>query len=169
VGARLGVGWLQLKESGYDASISGRGWPFALSAGFAPTRSLVVFGEFYELQIRNPSSDLVDLDLLAIGPGLSYYLMPINIFASCSLSLSQASYRNGTPLDTRYGTNVTSNWGILGRFSLGKEWWVSGNWGIGLAGELLLGRMGGKDQSWQDGESHFTVKGYSLFATASFN
>jgi hypothetical protein len=173
VGARLGAGWLKLSESGYDGSISGWGWPFALSVGYALTPNLVVFGEFYALQVRNPSDDgigLVDLYLLAVGPGATYYLNPSNVFASCSVSLAQASYRNGSPLDERYGTNETSHWGVSGRLALGKEWWISNNWGLGLAGELQLGRMGSRTEPWEtNGASHFTVKGFSLLATASFN
>ncbi len=61
-------------------------------------------------------------------------------------------------MDTIYGGESSSAWGLTGRFSVGKEWWVSSNWGLGLAGELLLGRM--SDQS---------VSGASLFAVASFN
>lgn len=171
VGARLGVGWLRVEGSEYDP-LSGWGRPFALSIGYAFARSLVFFGEFYQLQVRHPAASgyLTDLDLVAVGPGITYYVPGINAFASLSASLSQLGYRNGTPMDTRYGTNQTSDWGVTGRFSLGKEWWLSSNWGLGLAGEALFGRMGRPDEPWYDEyDRHYTVKGFSLLASASFN
>jgi hypothetical protein len=170
VGARLGVGWLSVDSTYSDFSFSGWGRPFALSLGYAVARSLVVFGEFYQLQVRHPSDPydyLVDLELVGVGPGLTYYVPGINAFASFSASVSQVSYRNRDPLDFRYGTNTTSNWGVTGRLTLGKEWWVSSNWGLGLAGEVLLGRMGRAGDS--STPFHFTAKGYALLATASFN
>jgi hypothetical protein len=169
VGARLGVGWLKVQRSDFDASVSGWGRPFALSVGYALARGLVVFGEFYQLQVRHPSvpyNYLVDLELVGVGPGVTYYVPGINVLASFSASLSQISYRNGAPQDIREGIDITSNWGVTGRLVLGKEWWVSSNWGLGLAGEVLLGRMGRGD----DGPAfHFTAKGCALLASASFN
>jgi hypothetical protein len=171
VGARLGVGWLKVHASDSDQSLSGWGRPFALSVGYAVAHSLVVFGEFYQLQIRHPSNlynDLVDLELVGVGPGATYYVPGINVLASFSASVSQVSYRNGSPLDIRYGCDITSYWGVTGRLVLGKEWWVSSNWGLGLAGEVLYGRMGGETQPWQE-DVYYRVKGYALLASASFN
>jgi hypothetical protein len=171
VGARLGVGWLRVEGSNLDP-LSGWGRPFALSIGYAFARTLVVFGEFYALQVRHPAASgyLTDLDLVASGPGVTYYVPGINAFASLSASLSQLGYRDGTPLDTRYGTNQTSHWGVTGRLSLGKEWWVSSNWGLGLAAEVLLGRMGKPDEpQYDEHDRHYTAKGFSLLASASFN
>jgi hypothetical protein len=170
VGARLGVGFLEVKGSFDYESISGWGTPFALSVGYAFACRLIVFGEFHQLRLRHPKTTgyLTDLDLISVGPGLTYYVPGINAFASLSASLSQLGYRNGTPMDTRYGTNRTSDWGMTGRLCLGKEWWVSSNWGLGVAGEVLYGHMAGRPQRWQD-EFRYTAKGFSLLATASFN
>jgi hypothetical protein len=157
---------MEIARSGADATISGWGRPFALSAGFALLPNLIVFGEFYSAQIRKPTSytRLVDSDLLAFGPGVTYYLMPSNVFASCSLLVAQLGYRDATPLDWRYGTNIGSNWGLAGRWAVGKELWASSNWGLGIAGELVLGRMRAPDV-----DSTLTIKGFSMIASASFN
>jgi hypothetical protein len=96
--------------------------------------------------------------LRAIGPGVTYYVSPTNVFVSGSVSLAQISY----------GAGGTSNWGAMGRVVLGKEWWISGNWGLGLGGEVLLGRMGGRS-GYYIPESHFTAKGLSLLISVSFN
>ena len=153
--ARLGHGWLWLnRDGGYP--ISGSGYPLALSAGFALTPHLVLFAEFYRASILNPTTNgynLANLDLNGFGPGLTYYLVPRNIFLSSTLLLSKAGY-----LNTRFGNSTTSPRGVTGRLSLGKEWWISGEWGLGFAVEGLLGRM-----------DEYKVKGFSLLASASFN
>lgn len=118
----------------------------------------------------HPHDYLVDLELVGVGPGATFYVPGINAFASFSASVSQVSYRNGSPLDTRYGTDVASGWGLTGRLVFGKEWWISSNWGLGLASEVLLGRMGRRDEPGYDGPTfHFTAKGCALLASASFN
>jgi hypothetical protein len=171
VGARLGVAWLKATRNLVGGSVLGWGVPFALSAGFALTRSWVLFGEFYQAQVRHPSSDyfgeLADLELVAVGPGVTFYLLPHNVSASASFSLSKVGFRSARPMDTRYGTSVTSHWGVTGRLSLGKEWWVSSDWGVGFAAEALLGRMPGGELN--DEQFIYTVKGFALTLTASFN
>jgi hypothetical protein len=172
--ARLGLGWLWLDRGG-DMSGSGLSTPFGLSAGIALTNSLVLFGEFYRALVpRGVDGDFENFDLQGFGPGLKYYLMPINIFFSGSLLLSRVSLQNGYGGDARVPLIIseTSPWGVTGRISAGKEWWVSADWGLGIAGEFLLGRMSGSDPiptASGVGEDRYTVKGFSLLASASFN
>ena len=54
-----------------------------------------------------------------------------------------------------------SDWGFTFEGLLGKEWWVSDNWGLGVSAQLLLGSMQ---------ESHGTTPfgnppNWDLFAT----
>ena len=169
LGARLGAGWLDVTTTNSNGAyrIRGAGVPFALSAGWALTPDWVVFGEFSEHQVRRPENSnnngLIDLDLLAVGPGVTYYA-PAGVFVSGALSLSQVSYRDGAPLDPRYGTNVTSPWGYTGRLSVGEEWRVSRYVGLGLAAEAALGRV---RESQTD--TVYTVKALSALATVTFD
>ena len=167
--ARLGLGWLW--ASADDAAFaSGTGYPFGLSAGHAVARNLIVFGELYDLSLHNSSSgDWNNLEFLGLGPGVKYYLMPLDIFLSGSLLLSQFHTDGGSPGDARYGYTHTSQWGLAGRLSAGKEWWVSTNWGLGIAGEGFVGRMAAVLEPWDDHGYAYTVKGFSLLASASFN
>jgi hypothetical protein len=161
VGARLGVGWL-----GANHADSGWGTPYALSLGYTVAPNLVLMGELFDMKLRQTIISKVDQELLVLGPGLTYYLMPTNTFASASLGLSQLSCRSGIPADTRYGGCLQSEWGFTGRISLGKEWWVSSSVGIGIGGEAFLGQMA--ERSYSEPISH-TVGGFSLFTSASFN
>jgi len=172
VGVSLGEGWLDLtiRSSNGHYRIHGFGMPFALSVGWALTHQWVLFGAFLEHQVRHPDNSydvhLIDVDLIAAGPGVTYYGLPAGMFASLALSLSQISYRDGVPLDSRYGINVTSRWGYTGRLSVGKEWRVSSYCGLGAAAEAALGRMNGSSPLEDTG---YTVKTLSVLATVAFD
>jgi len=65
---------------------------------------------------------LWDYSVTPISGGVNYYFMPENIYVSMAIDLPEATYKNSnTPL----GFGIQS--------AIGKEWWVSKNWGIGLA------------------------------------
>lgn len=90
--------------------------------------------------------------------------MPINIFLSSSLLVSELGFHDRYPGDYRGRQTIsqTSDWGMTGHFSAGKEWWGAVDWGLGFAGDVLLGRMGGHDAS-------YTIKGFALLLSSSFN
>jgi hypothetical protein len=171
--ASVGAGWLWLRNRRRDQvyedpdyQLSGRGTLLALSVGYAFANRFVVFGELSALQVHDPAgdSDIATLEWYGLGPGLKYYLMPANVFVSGSLLVSRVGPYNSTPGDSRYGIDRTSKWGATGRLSLGKEWWVLGDLGVGVAGELGFGKMAGNDD-WLT----YTVKELSLLASVSFN
>ena len=153
--AHLGVGWLR------GVPGAGRSYPRGVSIGYALSNGLVLLGEYYDVMIYGPTSDpyVAALDFQGFGPGAKYYLMPFNIFLSGSvLIISQLTLRNDGDWRTGNGSWQSEDENIAGRFSVGKEWWASANWGLGVAGEFVLGRV----------ESH-TLNGYSLLISASFN
>jgi hypothetical protein len=65
-----------------------------------------------------------DIMLSAVGVGVTYYIMPVNIYLSPSIGIGTLSDESGG------GTDV----GVALDLTLGKEWWVGGNWGLGVAG-----------------------------------
>jgi hypothetical protein len=67
--------------------------------------------------------------LVGVGPNLTYYFMPVNMYASATAAFTRINLTTG---------NFTgdSAWGLGTRLSLGKEWWVSDHWGLGLAGHF---------------------------------
>jgi hypothetical protein len=153
--AHLGVGWLR--------GVPGAGGSYArgVSIGYALSNGLVVLGEYYDATIYGPSSDpsVAALDFQGFGPGAKYYLMPFNVFLSGSvLIVCQLTERNNGDWRTGNASWQSEDESIAGRFSVGKEWWVSANWGLGVAGEFVLGRV----------EGH-TVNAYALLLSASFN
>jgi len=63
------------------------------------------------------------------GPGLCYYLMPANVYFSGSIQLAVATdIVTGAYSSASEGAPI--GWGI--NVSVGKEWWVGEQWGLGL-------------------------------------
>lgn len=140
----LGVGWGDLRGS-HDpvtedaATFSGLGLSGLIAVGGALTENLILHGDLYFSAILDADADggtygLVpgyeyrgDITAFAPGIGLTYYVMPINLYLSGSLGLSQAVWE-------RYdGERQASRFGIATQFVVGKEWWVDPLWGLGVA------------------------------------
>jgi hypothetical protein len=64
--------------------------------------------------------------LFAIGPSVTHYFMPVNVYLSGTIALTQLGA-------TVNGKSANANTGYGGRVTLGKEWWVSDHWGLGLS------------------------------------
>lgn len=152
VGMRAGVGRLRNPAFGNRdyGVLEGRDLQLALAVGAAVSRHVILFGELSESQVRQSDGmDPGDFSLVVAGPGVAYYLEPSNVFFSGALGWA--------------GFGSTRAWdhsgqGMTGRLSVGKEWWVSSNWGLGLAAEALFGNL-----------SFGSVSGFSLQAVSSFN
>lgn len=162
--ANIGVGWLWV--TGAPQELSGRGTSLAASAGYGFADHLVAFGEYSETKVNGPAGDTsVALSWYGLGPGLRYYLMPANVFLSGSLLLSRVA--ESAPPPGSEGTDAytrPSDWGFTGQISVGKGWWLLGDFGVGVATELGIGKMAGSGY-W----STPTVKQLSLLASVGFN
>jgi hypothetical protein len=62
--------------------------------------------------------------LSGLGIGVTYYIMPVNIYLSPSIGLGTLSEESDGSTDM----------GLILDMTLGKEWWVGGSWGLGVAG-----------------------------------
>ena len=98
--AGLGKLWLTGGEVDSDNNISGGSRTLALSAGYAITPSLVLFGAFFEVFAPNPANaiqPLADLEVHGVGPGVRYYLSSFHIFVEGALPVSRIGFhRSGT-------------------------------------------------------------------------
>lgn len=66
------------------------------------------------------------------GGGATYYLMPHNLFWSASWGMSGS-----------YDDTSVVGWGAA--HLVGKEWWVSSNWSLGVAGQFLYADHGDEE------------------------
>jgi hypothetical protein len=98
-----------------------------------------------------------DLDLSALGIGLTYYFMPANFYISGSVGGGSLS------LDVSTGEGETDTGPVLD-LTVGKEWWVSDGWGLGAA--LAVGYHSVPEK---DIDENWTGTSFAVRFSATFN
>jgi hypothetical protein len=119
------------------ASATGRGIHLAFGGSVAP--NLILFAEpsilwADGLGIESPIYGAVtsaSVLSLGLGQGLAYYVEPLNLYLSGTFTYSAIVIR------TSSSDNGSANGSGFGaRFAVGKEWWTSTDWAVGLAGTV---------------------------------
>jgi len=73
---------------------------------------------------------------LGMGPGLTYYFMPMNVFVGASASIMgqfTLEYNDNQGFGSFSHHQHQSKDGFSLLLKAGKEWWVSRNWGLGVS------------------------------------
>jgi hypothetical protein len=164
----LGLGYTSMNLDDADLTVSGAGGAFGIAAGFAVSDNLIVFAEIFDDIAVNPkveqggsSIDTEDVNagVVAIGAGIAYYIQPSNMYVSGTLSLGQLTVQqDGEEIgESDFGPGVS--------LMVGKEWWVSNNWGLGVALQLYAGSM--KDS--EDGGPTWKTTAAAIVGSATFN
>lgn len=165
----LGVGYLEQKEpmTGGDLKISGAAGAFGVAVGGALQDNLILAGHLFGVSISDPSvsiggtsqaSNLSSSTLVGVGPQLTYYFMPANVYVAGTLALTRLSTRNG-------GVDGNSEWGGGLQLAVGKEWWVSDDWGLGVAGQLF----GSSNKDQGTNAPTITTWGAAVAFSATYN
>ena len=98
----------------------------------------------------------------------AYYLLPAHLYFSGTLTLSYLSrgYYGVSSGSEGSGGNgaILTNTDIGGSFMVGKEWWVSANWGLGVAGIVHIASM-----KLPNTDSRATAEALSLVLSATYN
>ena len=137
----LGAGYAELIEKnvmGSDLKFSGTTVPFRFQLGGQFLKNLIAFGEFGFASQTNPemewtghsgSTSNVSVSVGDIGIGITYYLMPANIYFSLSLLYSsvQMEYDN-----TKSESKIDFDNGNGINVMVGKEWWIGAQWALGV-------------------------------------
>jgi hypothetical protein len=139
-----------------------------LQIGGAISENLILFFELSSHGMIDPdvevngsttSSQNMEMSVSSSGIGLSYYIMPANVYLSGSLALGTSNVET----DTSKGS--TEN-GFATNLIIGKEWWVSKNWGIGVAAIYHYSKMNDqKDASGEAGDVKNNYYGIAFSAT----
>jgi hypothetical protein len=165
----LGGGFTSMSSNESEAGIkiSGGGGAFGIALGGLVSQNLVLFGELVssiavnprvEFNGRNLGEAEMDAGMIGIGAGLAYYL-PSNVYFSGTFALTQVNIQDKdgtTVIETEFGPGAS--------LLVGKEWWVSNNWGLGVAGRFIFASMKGKN----DG-ARWSAYGFNLVFSASYN
>lgn len=163
---RFQVGPGALDASRSSVSVGGVSGTAGFAVGGTIARNLILYGEFTHQTAADPTlevggvSQRVDgssISLSGFGPGLAYYIMPANLYLSATALLSTVEIREGR-------ASLSTDMGFGGRFSIGKEWWVSRDWGLGVA---LVGTLA--SVPIEGASTSLSVKGLSLAFSATLN
>ena len=98
---------------------------------------------------------------LMTGVGVGYYFMPQNIYVSGAVG---AAFNRVSLSDDGVDFN-TQDMGFGFTAMAGKEWWVSDNWGVGMAGQFLY--LQGSGRTSAVASSHTVA--FGLILTATYN
>lgn len=161
---QLGPSSLDISSKEAPVSFGGAGGVFSVAFGGAIVDNLVLYGELVsdtaldpKITVGSQSFGTRDLSVgvLGFGPGIAYYFMPINVYVSGTLLAARAIIQ--TP-----DGSANSDFGLGARLGVGKEWWVSKSWGLGIAGTATFASM-------DDLDDKLSSTAYALLFTATFN
>ena len=168
----LGFGYLNssASQSGTDFTISGSGAGLGLAIGGAVSENFIVAGQVWDYVASRPDvkisgggssiSGASDSDAGLVGYGvlLNWYLQPSNAYLAVTPSFTRLVSSNGS-------SSSTSDWGFGVRGAVGKEWWVSDHWGLGL--NASLGLSSNKDKG--SGAPTFGTACFGVNFSATYN
>lgn len=105
---------------------------FGIVAGGALIENLILAADFWGTATPSPAGGDSAYGLGAIGVNVTYYLMPHNVFVSASPSIAKLwSVRSD-------GSSHATTAGFALKLAVGKEWWISDHWGLGVAGQFFF-------------------------------
>lgn len=165
-----GFGWNSTSEEygGNTFKMSGVSGLFNFAIGGAVAQDLILQLDVSGVSTSDPkvklngndqSSSISSASTSLAGIGMTYYL-PSNFYLTGAVGMAESAYKsNGTTYktDNGYGANVI----------VGKEWWVSDNWGVGLAGQFLYTVCPTK--SIGGVKSDVTSTSFGLLLSATYN
>lgn len=156
----------KLEDETASIKISGGGADVNLAIGAVVANNLAIHATLFGWGVSDPDVELAaegttldsftasgDVLLSAIGGGLTYYIMPINIYLSGSVGVASIDF-DGAETDSGVAMDLT----------IGKEWWVGNSWGLGVAGAFGYHSIsdGDVDLKWEG-------SGVGLRFTATMN
>jgi hypothetical protein len=143
----------ELDIPGFKTEFSGGTGDINIAVGAVVTTNLALHGTLFGWSLSDPDIDVEglgsgevngDLTMAAFGGGLTYYFMPVNMYLSGSLGAGSLSFDGDDNIEG------DSDTGLVGELVLGKEWWVGGGWGLGVAGSFGFHSIpdGDVDENW---------------------
>ena len=173
----LGVGNTSGEVSGEGAKIELTGMGTSNSILFGgsinPNLALgfeLVAGNSENLDVTATNADGQSADLpssgakivnFVMGPNITYFIMPENIYLTGTVGVGQGQSSN-----SKYSTVGTSDLGIGFNLGVGKEWFVSENWGLGVSANIVSVSADSKDDC---PTCKYSGTSYSINFTATFN
>ena len=141
-----------------------------IGIGYAITEemipNLVIFGSTVQDPIVKVDGKEIgeadaEITISNIGIGTTHYFMPSNVYVSTSFALANGIVKTEEEeLETDIGMGIN--------LSIGKEWWVSDNWGIGVAAQLSTTVIPDKNLTTGE-ELELRTRSIGILFSATFN
>lgn len=152
---------------------SGTGGQLDIKIGGAVKENLILHATMISTVLPGPkikssshsgrASDDMSIDEnMLLGGGLTYYIMPANIFLSGSAGMGKYSFT----YDNNSQNDISTNSGLSIQLKAGKEWWIGKRWGLGFAftyGKTNLTNKG------TDYDEKLNSNRFSILFNATFN
>ena len=152
-----------------EVSLSGPASSIGIGVGYAIAENwllgldlsgAVVFGPTLKqggMEVKSDQS--VTWSTYYAGVAASHYFMPLNLRVGLGLGALQMALKlPNLPMET-------SKTGAAAKLVVGKEWWVSDRWGVGVAFESTLGAV----PDDKDNDKGWGVAAFSLALSAAYN
>ena len=170
----LGTGNAKIEDAGDKLDLSGGNSDGEIAIGGRVGKNLMLHGTMFGWIMSGPKADLTlsglgsastDLDgnlmLSGFGGGLTYYMMPTNLYVTGSLGMATLT----SDLEDPFKGDSES--GFAFTLGLGKEWWVGDAWGLGLAGAFT--HFSAQDKDIVGSSENWSGPSYALRFSATFN
>jgi hypothetical protein len=142
-----------------------------VAVGGAVADNVILFGDFFFAEADHPEATINgvgagtlngSLDIGGLGGGIAYYFPDSNVYLAGTFAATQIDANDN-------GNNQvgSTRWGVGVSGLVGKEWWVSPDWGLGLAGQFIAARM--KAGNDVQPSTTWTTVAFGLLFSATYN
>lgn len=173
VRAAVGLDYLHASDGrlGPTETIAGLGPAIDSALGIAVVPNLILLANLVLTSAIDPTHTYggksetlsnTEMNLYGLGIGLAYYVEPLNLHVSGTVSLSWLTLEDTS--NASQGSSDFTDLGFGASFAAGKEWWVSSEWGLGATTMFRYASLALKDYP-----ARLTAIGVSLLFTATYN
>jgi hypothetical protein len=169
VTAGMGGSVESIDSGASERRMSGLSAMFSVDLGGALNDQVSLHGRFASAALSDPDYEVDGVDrgelsglranAFLLAPAVTYYLMPANVYLTGAAGLSWIN------LDDAQEERRWSESGLGFNLDLGKEWWVSRNWGMGVAGRFWFSYFDYRDEGRRFEE---TFTGLAVLFSATY-
>ena len=168
----LGYARAEISDNTGQLEVKGGATDVNIAVGGMVGTNLALHGTIWGWSMSDPEGELTftgggsgsgtingTLTLAALGVGGTYYFMPSNFYLSYSLGMGSLNGDGEVDGKTKPGIAFDA--------TIGKEWWVGDQWGLGLAGGLAY--FNSKDDTIVGIDENWSGPSFAVRFSATFN
>ncbi len=158
----IGGGWISTSAGSSAGGFSGGAVPLSVAGGASVVENWILGAELWALAAPTSRSGASStLFISGIGPTVTHYFMPVNVFVTLTPALAVLSVTDNT-----LGVSDRTEYGFGLRLAVGKEWWVGDHWAAGVA---LMGFFSTNRDQGSGSRPTWTTFGWGVGLSATLN